>query len=1191
MDYQSIIGEINKNLYRSTERLAAWLLRAFKKNSNYWCDFVLTKLSDNQRMITTSKGLNELIDLDLAALLRIADRNWYELLRMYSDIGNTEREIVRAITGIRNRWAHCSAEPYPKEQILSDLYNLRDFFKIIGIDANSKTEIRNLIRSVIDGDSSTNNETVASESLKTVTTQLKKSLTIELNSIVRLKSDSNKTGVVLSLTPIGDTIKYQVFIDGKNCQFFADQIELVQLTGESQKASLDDLLRIMTARQLCPPSSNNLFSLNAAKIDFVPYQFRPALKIIKSETPRLLIADGVGVGKTIEAGLIIKELAARSPLETIIIICPRPLVAEKKWEREMRDKFGEDFQAADKGLLRQLIKDYERDGKWDDRYSRLIIPYSILTDELLNGAKGKNAYSGLESLDPPPLFDMLIVDEAHHIRNSNTERYKVVKYFTEHSNSVLFLTATPIQLGNNDLYTLLNLLFPEIIIDKAVFNAMAEPNEYVNAAIKLLRAGHGHEFEAREAIEAVVRTEWGARVVSQNPDYKKLLVALSNGELSREARVKLIGVAEGLHSFANAINRTRRQDIDDFCVRRAVTHKSVFAPKQQELHDELLNFVAAVMSQMYPSMSLRFLMCTIRRQAASCIFGLTPFIEDIITRNFNRLGEEPEEFEDSEEELDFKTLDFGKIGALAAKIIELAKTLPPDDPKFDTLEQILRERDKLSNGKTIIFSTFRHTLRYLKQRIKKNLGLRVELVDGSVKDEERYSLRERFALSKENPLAIDILLFSEVGSEGLDYQFCDAMVNYDLPWNPMRIEQRIGRIDRRGQKSETVQVFNCITHGTIDYEIYERCYKRIGIFEKSLGECSEILGGMEESLKGIIFDTRLTEKERADKMEKMADNSVFRMEEDRKLENESKDMFGLDLNSFSDDIEKADSQWLSQTAIKRMINGYLSEKLGQNKVYLSDNGLSLTIDEKGTLFEDYNLLDGKVIDKNWEKFLKSSKPNCSITLSASEATKNRKNIFLTLLHPLVRQAANYYSKNSNLRTALNIIGQDIPQGKYPFSLYAWEYKGYRPRTEFVLVCEDEKIKDELLNALPYMTITDEVMESFDEALAKQEAMHLRLWRNERECFLAEVKARCNYKIVSLEKNVVARRLQAEQQLFETDSTRIEIMRRGQIERIEEDFKVKKARHEKDLDSADLVATLLASGVIIVQKGNVDDDIR
>ena len=109
----------------------------------------------------------------------------------------------------------------------------------------------------------------------------------------------------------------------------------------------------------------------------MPYQFRPALKIIKSDQPRILIADSVGVGKTIEAGLIIKELEARGNLERVLIICPKALVAERKWEMEMK-RFDEEFIPINGNDLRQIISDTERDGEWPLRYSKAIIPYSIL---------------------------------------------------------------------------------------------------------------------------------------------------------------------------------------------------------------------------------------------------------------------------------------------------------------------------------------------------------------------------------------------------------------------------------------------------------------------------------------------------------------------------------------------------------------------------------------------------------------------------------------------------------------------------------------------------------------------------------------------------------------------------------------------------------------------------------------------
>ena len=139
---------------------------------------------------------------------------------------------------------------------------------------------------------------------------------------------------------------------------------------------------------------------------------------------------------------------------------------------------------------------------------------------------------------------------------------------------------------------------------------------------------------------------------------------------------------------------------------------------------------------------------------------------------------------------------------------------------------IIAEKQAEENNKIIIFSTFRHTLYYIKDKLKAH-GYRVEQIDGSVKDDLRCTIRNRFELPREDANAFDILLFTEVGSEGLDYQFCNMMINYDLPWNPMRIEQRIGRIDRRGQSSEFVNIYNLITSDTVDADIYNRCLLRI----------------------------------------------------------------------------------------------------------------------------------------------------------------------------------------------------------------------------------------------------------------------------------------------------------------------------------------------------------------------------
>lgn len=227
-------------------------------------------------------------------------------------------------------------------------------------------------------------------------------------------------------------------------------------------------------------------------------------------------------------------------------------------------------------------------------------------------------------------------------------------------------------------------------------------------------------------------------------------------------------------------------------------------------------------------------------------------MRDILERRLVQLEADSEDDVDNAKLSDY---DISTLSAMASHVLELADSLPVEDPKFDSVLKIIKEKQTAENNKIILFSTFRHTLAYLKQKLRAE-GLRVEQIDGSVKDDARYELRKQFELPKEDENAIDILLFTEVGSEGLDYQFCDMMINYDLPWNPMRIEQRIGRIDRRGQKSEVVNIYNVITNNTVDADIYERCLLRIGIFEKSIGECEAILSEIGAQVEKIAVNAK-----------------------------------------------------------------------------------------------------------------------------------------------------------------------------------------------------------------------------------------------------------------------------------------------------------------------------------------------
>ena len=280
-------------------------------------------------------------------------------------------------------------------------------------------------------------------------TKLKTSVNFSPGQIVFLKSDPSKRGAIVEIIPGTPEDSIKVFVNNDFQTFFASQLEIqVQVEEDSSRISCDEFHAHLTALQIHSPVLSTLYSLNAARIDFIPYQYRPVLKFIKSDRPRLLIADSVGVGKTIEAGLILRELQARGDLRSVLIICPRPLVAEEKWQREMK-RFDEDFEHLDGKNLQYCIKEMHRNGVWPDRFTKVILPYSLLDFTLLfgrDGSRKRKTGTGLLDLEPPPQFDLVIVDEAHHIRNQNTANHEAVRFFCDHADAAVFLTATPIQL-------------------------------------------------------------------------------------------------------------------------------------------------------------------------------------------------------------------------------------------------------------------------------------------------------------------------------------------------------------------------------------------------------------------------------------------------------------------------------------------------------------------------------------------------------------------------------------------------------------------------------------------------------------------------------------------------------------------------------------------------------------------------
>ncbi|MEI6704516.1 MAG: helicase-related protein, partial [Deltaproteobacteria bacterium] len=769
--------------------------------------------------------------------------------------------------------------------------------------------------------------------------------------------------------------------------------------------------------------------------------FKPVMKLIRSDRPRILIADEVGVGKTIEAGLILRELQARSDISSVLIICPRPLVTENKWRNEMK-RFDEEFVHMDGASLRNCIDETDKEGSWYSRFNKAILPFSLFNEELLHGVqvKGKKRV-GLLDLDPTPHFDLVIVDEAHHLRNPDTWLYRGVEYFCANADAVVFLTATPVQLATNDLFVLLNLLRPDLIRDQAVFQQMSEPNPLINRCIELARGGAAEwQLEAIDHLSAVGQTSWGSAILCRNPDFQRLYDLLGDHVLDTEERVAFVRDAERLHTFASIINRTRRRDIGTFFItRKPETVEIPFSPSQQQLHDGLLEIQAKILGQIHGDRNLLFLMTTIRRQAASCLYGLAPFLNEILTRKIDLL-----ELDEIDEGVGEGELTVGTIQDRILEILVKAEQLDSNDPKLEALQQIIRDKEQLPNNKILLFSSFRHTLAYLLKHLQA-ANLRVGYIHGGTPDDERRSQRNRFELSRNHEDALDILLSSEVGCEGLDYQFCDCMVNYDLPWNPMRIEQRIGRIDRYGQKSDSVAIYNLITPGTVDADIYYRCLARIGVFRATIGGNEEIIGNLTSKIKAVAENLTLTPEERQARLQQVADNEIRIIQEQAELEEKQADLFGLRLpNKNDEDIKSAESFWLSPSALQQLLEKYLEKVAGgQQEHILGDKPLKtlrLSQEMRDALLADFRKLTYKVspLYREWEKWLKGSNQHFPLTFEAACATEHRDAAFITPIHPLAIQAGRAIAPEQKLCTMFRVMDTTITPGKYPFAVYQWQ---------------------------------------------------------------------------------------------------------------------------------------------------------
>lgn len=479
------------------------------------------------------------------------------------------------------------------------------------------------------------------------------------------------------------------------------------------------------------------------RIKLLDHQLQAAHRALFKMSGGALFADEVGLGKTIEVGMVLKEMDFRDTRDSFLVLTPAQLAPQ--WQKELQEKFGLDF-----------VCNYDDDFYGFDAHDKIIAS--------VDTAKSKTNKDDVLSRR----WDVVVLDEAHYVRNDDTMRYELIEDLDY--GEAFFATATPIQNDISDLYNIIDLIRPGMLGTRQQFN-----NRYV--------------------------------VDSDDAQIKR----------SEELQEKLNRV----------MIRNRREETKiDFTNRNV--HTNVFEPSSAET--ELYDAVTEYVRTNYSSDDARHLVLfTLQKEVVSSPYAVDKTIDRWLGDNTRAISR-------------------GERNALRdiqSIVDDIDRTT-----KQNRLRHIIETiQDQIGTTRAVVFTQFRPTQDAIADGIR-GLDLPVHIVNGdlSSKGKER-----KVAQFKDEG---GIMVATDSISEGRNMQFCNVLVNYDLPWNPMKVEQRIGRIDRIGQERE-VHVFNMALEGTIEEHVLNKLFGKIDLFNQSIGGLRDILSRMERS--GSDFEREVFE--------------------------------------------------------------------------------------------------------------------------------------------------------------------------------------------------------------------------------------------------------------------------------------------------------------------------------------------
>ena len=622
-----------------------------------------------------------------------------------------------------------------------------------------------------------------------------------------------------------------------------------------------------------------------------PHQIRAFERLYAHWPPKLLIADEVGLGKTIQAGLLLRQAWLAGRARRILILAPKAVLGQ--WQLELREKFNLNWPIYDGRRLTRHASPALRGGNAREvgREAWRREPAVIASSQLLR--RRDRAEALLADGEP---WDLIVLDEAHHARRRSAGQggantlLRLMRGLKRRTQGLILLTATPMQIDPVEVWDLLDLLgLPEEWTQEAFlqfFKDVREENPSTEALERMARL-----FRAVERAGGQVEREAARRLTGLSPlKTGKVLRALRSQagiprrQLEAEERRAAAALMRAHTPLRLLISRHTREllrryhrqgALDARIAERRVEDRFVpMTPPERELYEAVEEYIARVYNRAAENerTAVGFVMTIYRRRLASSFRALRRTLQgrleamdraDAAARAADWDEDAPDD-EAGDDLPDAEEMASRGRSALAAEergsieaLLERIRALPPDG-KLERLRAELAALRRAGFGQAMVFTQYADTMDFLREALRAEGGARLlcfsgrggEAPDGGGgwrkigRDEAKRRFRDGEA---------DVLLCTDAAAEGLNFQFCGALIDYDMPWNPMRVEQRIGRIDRLGQAHRVIRIVNLHYEDTVETDVYRALRKRIGLFETVVGKLRPILAQLPRTIAEAVL--------------------------------------------------------------------------------------------------------------------------------------------------------------------------------------------------------------------------------------------------------------------------------------------------------------------------------------------------